>query len=75
MSSAARIARLERAVAQMAYLHHGPFGLPTLQRQAPDVAELMADWLAGTQPVDDRTFAGRETTENPPPSGTERRTP
>lgn len=66
MTTTERIQRLERATAQAAYLLHGPRGLRMLRAQAPDLAELLSDWLDGTQPVNDSHFAGRETTEHIP---------
>ena len=59
-----RIARIERAIGQLAYMANGTHGLPSLMRQAPDAAELVNAWLRGTTAATEGTFVGRrETTE------------
>ena len=62
MTSAQRLTRLERALGEFAHQFHGPHGMPSLRHQAPALAELLAEYLAGTSPRDD-SFVGRETTE------------
>ena len=67
MTNGERIARLERAIAQDAYMRTGPYGLATLARQAPAVFELVRDWMTRTEPASDNTLVGRrETTEHHP---------
>jgi hypothetical protein len=59
-----RITRLERALAESAYLTHGPRGVASLSQQAPTLARVLAEYLDRTTPADDGTFVGRrETTE------------
>jgi hypothetical protein len=61
-----RISRLERAVAELAYLHDGPRALAMFRRQAPSLAAIFQEYLTGTEPAHDQHFAGRrETTVQP----------
>lgn len=63
MTDAERIARLEVALAETLYSLHGEHGLPSLRRQAPHAAQLLADYIVVTEAVDDAHFVGRKLPE------------
>ena len=49
MTSAERIARLERALSQFGFQLHGSHSMANLRRQAPDLADLITEFLDGRQ--------------------------
>jgi hypothetical protein len=54
-----RVARLELALGEAAYQLHGPRGVPSLSRQAPNWAVLLQRYIDGTTAVTGSSFVGR----------------